>query len=62
MLDKTLRCIDCKGEFVFTEREQALFASRTDPKTRQPWTDPIRCKPCRDVRKQPRPRQDQQTG
>ena len=62
MPDKTLTCQDCKGTFVFNERDQAHYASQVDRKTGAPWGDPKRCKPCRDLRKQSKPKQDMQTG
>ena len=62
MPDKTLTCQECKKPFVFTEREQQFFASRVDERTGQPWSDPKRCKACRDARKQAKPKQDMQTG
>ena len=42
--DKTLVCRDCGSEFTFTEGEQQFFAERG-------FSEPVRCKPCRDVRK-----------
>jgi hypothetical protein len=42
--DKTLVCADCGSEFTFTEGEQQFFTERG-------FSEPIRCKPCRDVRK-----------
>ena len=42
--DKNLTCSDCGGEFVFTAGEQEFFAERG-------FSEPIRCKPCRDSRK-----------
>jgi hypothetical protein len=42
--DKTLVCRDCGGEFVFTAGEQTFFVERG-------FSEPIRCKSCRDVRK-----------
>jgi hypothetical protein len=42
--DKTLVCRDCGGEFVYTAGEQTFFAERG-------FSEPIRCKACRDVRK-----------
>ncbi len=42
--DKTLTCRDCGGGFVFTAGEQEFFAQRG-------FSEPIRCKSCRDVRK-----------
>lgn len=60
MPDQTIECSDCGREFVFTEREQAFYASKVDAKTGRPWNPPKRCKPCREARKQDRPKQDQQ--
>lgn len=42
--DKTMVCRDCGGEFVFTAGEQEFFVERG-------FSEPIRCKSCRDVRK-----------
>lgn len=42
--DKTLVCRDCGGEFTFTAGEQTFFVERG-------FSEPIRCKSCRDVRK-----------
>lgn len=53
MPDKTLICKDCGEDFDFTEKEQQFFRKNS-------WNDPIRCKPCRDQRRQDRPKQDQQ--
>jgi hypothetical protein len=53
MPDKTLKCVDCGADFVFTERDQAFFAQKG-------FTEPKRCRPCRDVKKQSKMRQDQQ--
>lgn len=44
MPDRMLECQDCKQEFVFTEGEQEFFATKG-------FTDPKRCKPCRDKKK-----------
>ena len=44
--DKTIKCVDCGTEFVFTARDQAFYHE-------QGFTnEPKRCKPCRDKRKQ----------
>lgn len=43
-MDKTIVCKDCGIEFVFTEREQEFYASKG-------FSDPVRCKACRDARK-----------
>jgi CxxC-x17-CxxC domain-containing protein len=46
--DKTLNCIECNGEFVFSKSEQAFYAERGFT------NEPKRCKGCRDKRKQTR--------
>lgn len=43
--DKTLTCKDCGEEFVFTAREQEFYAEKGFE------NEPLRCKPCRDKRK-----------
>ena len=43
--DKTLVCIDCGAEFVFTAEEQAFYEEKGFP------DEPRRCKPCREARK-----------
>lgn len=43
--DKTIICKDCGKEFVFTAEEQAFYAERN-------FVDPVRCKECRQARKQ----------
>jgi len=53
--DKTLNCVDCGKPFLFSTRDQAFFASKG-------FTDPKRCKPCRDIKKQSKIKQDQQRG
>jgi hypothetical protein len=42
--DKTLVCRECGGEFTFTTGEQEFFTERG-------FSEPIRCKSCRDARK-----------
>lgn len=42
--DQTLKCRDCKQDFVFTAGEQQFFAERQ-------FTPPTRCKPCRQANK-----------
>ncbi len=42
--DKELTCKDCGQSFTFTAGEQEFFQSRG-------FSEPIRCKTCRDVRK-----------
>lgn len=44
MEDKTLKCKDCGAEFVFTVREQEFYKEKG-------FSEPQRCKPCRDARK-----------
>jgi CxxC-x17-CxxC domain-containing protein len=46
--DKTLNCIECDGEFIFSRNEQAFYAERGFV------NEPKRCKNCRDKRKQGR--------
>ena len=43
--DKTIECVDCGTEFVFSAEEQALFSSRGYQ------NEPKRCLPCRQARK-----------
>lgn len=45
MPDKNVTCKDCGQEFVFTEGEQKFFQQKG-------YTEPKRCKPCRDAKKQ----------
>ena len=42
--DKTIACTGCGTEFVFTAAEQEFFNSKG-------FTEPRRCKPCRDAAK-----------
>ena len=42
--DKTIVCKDCGKEFVFTAGEQDFYAQRE-------FSEPVRCKECRDARK-----------
>lgn len=42
--DKELTCRDCGQSFTFTAGEQEFFQERG-------FSEPIRCKTCRDVRK-----------
>lgn len=44
MPDKSLKCIDCSGDFTFTEGEQQFYSSKG-------LNEPRRCKPCRQARK-----------
>jgi len=44
MEDKTLVCVDCGQEFVFTAGEQEFFAEKG-------FVEPKRCKMCRDKKK-----------
>lgn len=55
MGDLKLQCKDCQAEFIFTEKEQAYFQKKG-------LHQPKRCKACRDMRRQERDKQDQQTG
>ena len=42
--DKVLICKDCGRKFVFTVKEQMKFGQKG-------WTDPVRCKVCRRMKK-----------
>jgi CxxC-x17-CxxC domain-containing protein len=44
MSDRTLTCRDCGQEFLFTEGEQQFYTERG-------YSEPSRCKPCRQARK-----------
>jgi CxxC-x17-CxxC domain-containing protein len=55
--DRTLQCLDCKNDFVFTAGEQSFYERKGFREI------PKRCKPCRDARKSRRgPRDDAQDG
>ena len=43
--DKTLTCIDCGADFIFSSDEQEFYSSH------QLTNEPKRCKPCREKRK-----------
>ena len=43
--DKTLQCVECGADFIFTKNEQAFYAERGFT------NEPKRCKNCRDKRK-----------
>jgi len=47
-VDKTLHCVDCGKEFVFTSGEQEFYAKKGFT------NEPQRCKECRDARKRTR--------
>lgn len=42
--DQTLTCKDCRNPFVFSVGEQTFYAERN-------FSTPVRCKPCRDIKK-----------
>jgi hypothetical protein len=42
--DKTISCVDCRADFVFTAGEQKHFKEKS-------LYEPKRCKPCRDARR-----------
>ena len=42
--DKNIQCKDCGQEFVFTAGEQEFYAERN-------FSEPSRCKDCRNARK-----------
>jgi DNA-directed RNA polymerase subunit RPC12/RpoP len=46
-VDKTLHCLDCGKEFVFSAHEQEFYASKGLT------NEPLRCKDCRDARDLP---------
>ena len=48
MADKTLSCVDCSSEFVFTEGEQEFYKEKGFE------NEPKRCPGCRKARKQQR--------
>lgn len=43
--DKTIKCIDCGEEFIFTVRDQVFYAEKGFN------NEPKRCKTCREKRK-----------
>jgi len=43
--DKTIKCVDCGTDFVFTARDQEFYAEKGFK------NEPKRCKPCRDKKK-----------
>ncbi|MDD2469878.1 MAG: zinc-ribbon domain-containing protein [Bacilli bacterium] len=47
MEDKTLTCKNCGAEFIFTAKEQEFYAQHN-------FSEPLRCKPCRDERNRER--------
>jgi hypothetical protein len=49
--DKTLTCFDCHKPFTYTARDQEFFAGKG-------WTPPKRCKPCRELAKVARGKND----
>jgi len=44
MADITINCVDCKNDFVWSERDQEFYADHN-------YDKPKRCKSCRDKRK-----------
>ena len=46
--DKTLKCKDCGGDFVFTAGEQEFYAEKGFE------NEPARCRDCRDAKKRSR--------
>jgi len=55
MPDRKITCKDCGKQFDFPDKDQQFF-------NKNGWSDPIRCRPCRNLAKQRRPKQDQQFG
>lgn len=47
MDDKNLKCMECEGEFLFSADEQQFYMEKG-------FTEPKRCKPCRDKLKSAR--------
>lgn len=43
--DKTIKCVDCGAEFLFTVRDQEFYAEKGFT------NEPKRCKACRDKKK-----------
>ncbi len=43
--DKTIKCVDCGNEFVFTARDQSFYEEKGFT------NEPKRCKECRNKRK-----------
>lgn len=54
--DKTIKCVDCGTEFVFTARDQEFYAEKGFK------NEPKRCKPCRDKKKAERNNETQNTN
>lgn len=52
MTDKTLVCVDCGAEFVFTVGEQEFYKEKGFE------NDPVRCPECRKARKSQRPQRE----
>lgn len=52
MPDKQLVCVQCKQGFVFEEGEQKFFTERG-------FSEPKRCKGCRQAKKEDRQRQEE---
>jgi hypothetical protein len=48
--DLTITCRDCNQPFVLSAKDQAFFARMTDDQG-VPFKNPVRCKPCRDLKK-----------
>lgn len=44
LVDQEIICRDCKKKFGFPVRDQEFFA-------KMQFTPPVRCKPCRDIKK-----------
>ena len=52
MPDKTLKCVDCNSDFIFTEREQENYRRLVDEGKFEKYNEPKRCSACRAARKQ----------
>lgn len=49
--DITINCSDCGKDFVHSVKDQEFFEKIAKEKNEKPWSNPKRCKPCRDARK-----------
>lgn len=52
MASREITCRDCNKPFDFPEKDQEFFKQNG-------WSDPVRCRPCRNLAKQ---RRDQKGG
>lgn len=52
MPDKTLTCVECGTDFIFTEAQKERLEQLVQSGRIEKWFEPKRCKACRDARKQ----------